>query len=91
MFSAARDLWVVLLDMVAVNLSYYLALLVRFFVDGEMRTVAVDRYMPAFLSFAPFYAAFCLLAFIGWRLYGGIWRYAGINDMNCIGTTLQYF
>lgn len=26
-----RDLWVVLLDIIAVNLSYYLALLIRFF------------------------------------------------------------
>ena len=29
--SLKRDLWVVLLDILAVNLSYYLALLIRFF------------------------------------------------------------
>ena len=29
-----KDLWVILLDMVAVNLSYFLALIIRFF-DGR--------------------------------------------------------
>lgn len=82
--SVARDLWVVLLDLVAVNLSYYLALLIRFFVGGELRAVAENRYMPAFLGFAPFYTVLCLLVFMAWRLYGGMWRYAGINDMNRI-------
>ena len=28
---AAKDLWIVLLDIIAVNVSYFLALLVRFF------------------------------------------------------------
>ena len=62
--SVARDLWVVLLDLVAVNLSYYLALLIRFFVGGELRAVAENRYMPAFLGFAPFYTVLCLLVFM---------------------------
>ena len=30
----AKDLWIVLLDIIAVNAAYYLALLVRFF-DGR--------------------------------------------------------
>ena len=33
----ARDLWIVLLDILAVNLSYFLALLVRFYVNFEFR------------------------------------------------------
>ena len=37
-----RDLWVMLLDIIAVNLAYYLALLVRFYVNHEMYTVAAD-------------------------------------------------
>lgn len=82
--SVKKDLWVVLLDVVAVNLSYFLALIIRFYVGGFLRPVAVDRYLPAFLAFAPWYTLLCLLFFMGWRLYGGIWRYAGINDMNRI-------
>ena len=79
-----KDLWVVLLDIVAVNLSYYLALLIRFYVNFQLRPVAVDRYLPAWLGFTPFYTVLCLVVFAGFRLYGGLWRYAGINDMNRI-------
>ena len=80
----ARDLWVVLLDIVAVNAAYYLALLVRFYVNSGFRDVATDYYLPAFLHFAPFYTAAAILVFALFRLYGGMWRYAGINDMNRI-------
>ena len=80
----AKDLWVVLLDLVAVNAAYYLALIVRFFVGGELRAVAADRYMPAWISFTPWYSVLAIVVFLLWRLYGGMWRYAGINDMNRI-------
>ena len=79
-----KDLWVVALDIAGVNLSYYLALLIRFYVNFALRPIAVSRYLPAFISFAPFYTVLCLLVFIAFRLYGGLWRYAGINDMNRI-------
>lgn len=79
-----KDLWVVLLDVVAVNLSYYLALLIRFYVNFQLRPVAVDRYLPAWISFTPWYTVLCVVVFGAFRLYGGLWRYAGINDMNRI-------
>lgn len=82
--SIKRDLWVVLLDIVAVNLSYYLALLIRFYVNFQLRPVAVDRYLPAWEGFTPWYTILSIVIFAAWRLYGGLWRYAGINDMNRI-------
>lgn len=82
--AVAKDLWIVLLDIIAVNAAYYLALIIRFFVGGELRAVAVERYMPAWASFTPIYSILCILVFVAWRLYGGMWRYAGINDMNRI-------
>ena len=33
----AKDLWIVLLDIIAVNAAYFLALLVRFFDNVEFR------------------------------------------------------
>ena len=33
----AKDLWIVLLDIIAVNAAYYLALLIRFFDNVEFR------------------------------------------------------
>ena len=79
-----RDLWVVLLDIVAVNAAYFAALGIRFYVNFTLRPVAVDRYLPALTAFAPWYTVACLVIFLLWRLYGGMWRYAGINDMNRI-------
>lgn len=79
-----KDLWVVLLDIVAVNLAFFLALIIRFFVNGMLRPIAVSRYMPAYLGFAPWYTVLCIIIFMAFRLYGGLWRYAGINDMNRI-------
>ena len=87
--SIAKDLWIVLLDIIAVNAAYLLALLVRFYVNFEFRGVAQDYYLPAFLRFAPIYTVLCFIVFVAFKLYGGMWRYAGINDMNrIIGASL---
>ena len=82
--AVAKDLWIVLLDIIAVNAAYYLALIIRFFVGGELRAVAVNRYMPAWMAFTPWYTVLALVVFMAFRLYGGMWRYAGIHDMNRI-------
>ena len=78
-----KDLWIVVLDIIAVNVSYYLALLIRFYVNFEFRPT-VTYYIPAFLQFAPFYTVLCIIVFALFRLYNGMWKYAGINDMNRI-------
>lgn len=80
----SKDLWVVLLDVLAVNASYFLALLIRFYVNFQLRPVAVERYLPNLVAFAPWYTVISIVIFMIWRLYGGMWRYAGINDMNRI-------
>ncbi len=81
--SAAHDLWVILLDIVAVNASYYLALLIRFYVNSEFRPT-VSYLLGDWAGFAPWYTVACVAVFVLWRLYGGMWRYAGLNDMNRI-------
>ncbi len=79
-----KDFWVVLLDIIAVNASYLLAIVIRFFVNGQFRPVVLNQYLPAFWQFTPFYTPICITIFLIFRLYGGMWRYAGINDMNRI-------
>ena len=81
--TVAKDLWIVLLDILAVNLSYFLALLVRFYVNFEFRPT-VTYYLTDFYKFAPFYTIAAIIIFVLFKLYGGMWRYAGINDMNRI-------
>ena len=73
----------VVFDLVAVNLSYFLALFFRFFINNQFRPVA-DQYIPVFREFAPFYTGICLITFFAFRLYSSTWKYAGINDFNRI-------
>ena len=77
------DLWIVLLDMFVVNAAYFLALIVRFYVHSTFYDF-INFYMGAYLTFAPFYTVICIAVFAMFRLYGGVWRYAGISDMNRI-------
>ncbi len=79
------DLLIVLLDIAAVNASHYLALVFRFYMEHKMVFTELESgYVSWFLQFAPVYTVFCLLVFWRLRLYGGLWQYAGINDMNRI-------
>lgn len=80
----AKDLWVVLLDLIAVNLSYYLAFYFRFYVNLKLGLENADKYQSVFWGFAPWYSVIAIIIFAAWKLYGGLWRYAGINDMNRI-------
>ena len=79
----AKDLWILILDIVAVNLAYFLALMIRFYVNFQFRPT-VSYYLTDFAKFAPFYTVLCIAIFALFKLYNGMWRYAGINDMNRI-------
>ncbi len=77
------DLWVILLDIAAVNLACFLTLAVRGRVSyGFDYGASFPLFFSVLLKFAPVYTVLCLLVFYAFRLYGGIWRYAGIKDMN---------
>ena len=80
----AQNLWTVILDIVAVNLAYFMALIIRFYVQNQMTDEALLYFLPAYANFAPFYTVACIIVFILCRLYGGMWQYAGLNDMNRI-------
>lgn len=73
----------VLFDIFAVNFSYYIALVIRFYVNHAFNEMAV-RYIPAFETFAPWYTVACLVIFALFRLYNNRWKYAGFNDLNRI-------
>lgn len=70
-------------DIIAVNAAYFLALLVRFYVNYEFNEWAV-KYIPAFWKFAPYYTLCALGVFAVFGLYTSLWKYASLTDMNRI-------
>ena len=75
----------ILFDAFAVNISYFIALLVRYYVHFEFRASAA-KYLPMFYEFAPFYTLLCLIVFYLMKMYHGMWKYAGLSEMNRILT-----
>ncbi len=70
-----RRLFVVVLHVILAGLSYYLAFLLRF--DGAIPIKQLDIFLltlPLIIGIK----ALCLLYF---RLYQGLWRYAGMDDL----------
>ena len=68
-------------DMVAVSVSYFAALMLRF----DMRFSMIPlHYFEPWLKFAPFYAVYCVIIFWAFRLYKSIWRFASITELERI-------
>lgn len=75
------DFFILLLDIIAVNASYFLALILRFSL-GWRTDPLIDKYLDTVIHFAPIYTVICIALFLIFRLYGGMWRYAGVADLN---------
>ena len=56
------DLWIVLLDIIAVNGAYLLALLIRFYVHFRF-TSGVGDFREYYLQFTPYYTVLYLIVF----------------------------
>ena len=77
------DLWIIVLDILAVNAAYFIALVLRLSIQANFYK-EVSFYRDGLFKFAPWYTVLCIIVFSLFHLYGGMWRYAGINDMNRI-------
>ena len=75
------DFFIMLLDIIAVNASYFFALTLRFSINGRLDPL-LGKYFDTVIYFAPFYTIICIIVFFIFKLYGGMWRYAGIGDVN---------
>ena len=67
-----------LYDGIVVNLSYFLALLIR----HEMNFWLIDaEYIETWISFTPLYTVFCIGLFWAMRLYQSMWRFASYYEL----------
>ena len=82
--SMAKDWWMVLLDILAVNVAYFLALFIRYYYIGYALEITEYRFFDEFLKIAPVNSVLAILIFAAFRLYNGMWKYAGMNDLNRI-------
>ena len=74
------NLGLMLYDVLAVNLAFFLALWLRF--DCSISTMLGEQlhYTIAYLKFAPIYTVICILVFWRMRLYKSIWRLQVIQN-----------
>ena len=68
----------VVYDVIAVNLSYFLALWLRF--DCAFSLIP-DHYLGAWLRFVPIYSLVCILVFALLRLYRSLWQFASYFEL----------
>ncbi len=67
-----------LFDLLAVNISYFLALWLRFDCTfSEIESI----YLQGYWQNLPVHTAICLLTFYSLRMYNSIWRFASYNEM----------
>lgn len=65
-------------DVVVVNGSYFLALLLRF----DFRYSMIEAgYLLAWEKFTPFYTIACLITFYLFHLYQSLWRFASYSEL----------
>ena len=65
-------------DMIVVNLSYMIALWLRF--DCQFNAI-YDYYMDTVYQVIPVYTVIMMLVIAGLRLYQSVWRYASIPEL----------
>ncbi|MEE3433713.1 MAG: nucleoside-diphosphate sugar epimerase/dehydratase [Lachnospiraceae bacterium] len=65
-------------DLLAVNLAYFLALLLRF----DFRYTHIpEPYLHSWLVFVPAYSVLCLVTFYVLKLYQSLWRFASYLEL----------
>ena len=81
------SLYLVLFDVIAVNVSYFAGLLLRF--DLHFSQIP-EMYLTPFLSFAPIYTVAVLIVFEVLHLYNSLWRFASFSELNrlAVGTII---
>ncbi|MDO4540513.1 MAG: nucleoside-diphosphate sugar epimerase/dehydratase [Syntrophomonadaceae bacterium] len=79
-----RNIILILTDVLLINLSVYVALLLR--LDGLMEA----QYIKAFMALIPLFSILGIIFNIASRLYDRVWEYASLHEMFAIGRAVTY-
>lgn len=72
------SVFLVIYDIIAVNLSYLLALWIRF--DASFEAIPTE-YIGAYKLSVPFYSVVAVVIFFFFRMYHSVWRFASYNEL----------
>lgn len=77
----------VIYDLMAVNISYFIALLFRF--DGYFSQIP-HYYIEAYVKFVPIYSVLSVVIFFFAKMYQSVWKYASFNEFirTFVGSTV---
>ncbi len=75
------SLFLVIYDVITVNLAYFLALWLRF--DLQFSAIPME-FLQAYLYFAPIHTVFTVAVLAAFRLYNSLWCYASVTELNRI-------
>ena len=76
--STIVNVLLVVYDMCAVALAYFLALWFRF--DGSISNIS-RFYLDPYIEFIPFYVVLSVIVFAICKLYSSIWKYASVIEL----------
>lgn len=72
------SLMLLLYDILAINLAYFVALWLRF--DCQF-TAIPERYLNPAMKIVPLYTIVTVITLAGFRLYRSVWRYASVPEL----------
>ncbi|MBQ3006137.1 MAG: polysaccharide biosynthesis protein [Clostridia bacterium] len=65
-------------DIMAINISYFVALWIRF--DGVFSEIP-EKYLDPYVDFIPFYTVISLVVFYFLRMYHSVWEYVSVREL----------
>ena len=75
----SRLIMLVLLDILVINITAFLALFIRY--EFDMAALRIGGFLPKLAQWAPVIAALTLAFFMAFRLYSSLWGFAGADEM----------
>ena len=73
-----KAIFLMVYDIMAINISYFLALWIRF--DGIFSAIP-SKYLDPYVYFIPLYSVITLVIFFLLRMYHSVWEYVSIREL----------